>query len=126
MVDLQALYPKAWVEGTSIQALVKWYISLSRDPILGGALGSSKAWDWLRTFFVLECTFQAPCFVIGAWGLWNSESASCCRSSSKLTIQMINASTVCNLVFPADSSSSRGVRRVHGNYSTSRPQRRAH
>ncbi|WVQ93314.1 hypothetical protein IAU59_000382 [Kwoniella sp. CBS 9459] len=73
LLDMQTLYPAAWLEGTALQRFFHWSISLARDPILGGAMSDSREFAWLRLFLYLEGGFQLPCFAIGAWGLWKND-----------------------------------------------------
>lgn len=74
-VDLQPLYPPDLLKGTPFPLVLEWYISLTRDPILIGAIHGGQEWDWLRTFFCLEASFQMLSFVVGSIGLWKSECA---------------------------------------------------
>lgn len=54
-----------------------WSINLTRDPILLGAVNNDPTFGWLKCFSWLEAGFQVPCFVVGLWGLWNSEYFVC-------------------------------------------------
>jgi hypothetical protein len=75
-VDLQTLYPKHWIEGTVLNQVVQWYIQQTRDPLLDGVFRGNPNWNWIVPFLYLEGVFQAPCFVLGAYGLWKSEIGS--------------------------------------------------
>ena len=74
LVDIQTLYPPSLLARTPLPALMKWYLSWSRDPVLIGAAGSSWDWAWLRVFLHSEGYFQLPIFFIAAGMLWYSES----------------------------------------------------
>lgn len=56
-----------------MQALLQWYMSMTRDPVLSAGFTGGPEWDWFRSFICVEAFFQAPCFAIGAWALWKSE-----------------------------------------------------
>ncbi|KAL1406070.1 hypothetical protein Q8F55_007753 [Vanrija albida] len=77
-IDLQVFYPAWLLEHTPFPAVLDWYVSLSRDPILLGVVSGADEWAWLRTFFWLEALLQLPSFVVGAIGLWNGT----CRAAS--------------------------------------------
>jgi hypothetical protein len=73
-IDMQPLYPSSLTQYLSpLRAVLEWYISTTRDPVLSGVLSGRWEWDWLKMFFYLEGGFQLPCFLLGAWGLWTSE-----------------------------------------------------
>lgn len=72
---MQPLYPASLLANTPLPAFLQWWLSISRDPILLGAFGGKREWHWLSCFLALEGGVQLPCFILGAWGLWRSESA---------------------------------------------------
>ncbi|KAI0046729.1 hypothetical protein FA95DRAFT_1493602 [Auriscalpium vulgare] len=73
LIDCQALYPPAYVPDV-IRALPAWYVAMSGDPLVGGAMGllpvPERELVWFKTFLCLEAVFQLPTFFIGARGLW--------------------------------------------------------
>ncbi|EMD38811.1 hypothetical protein CERSUDRAFT_133352 [Gelatoporia subvermispora B] len=72
LVDLQALYP-AHLVPPLIAKIPGFYISMSNDPLIGGAmglLGKGDQFVWFKTFLLLEALFQIPVFVLGMRGLW--------------------------------------------------------
>ncbi|KAH9951157.1 transmembrane protein 6/97 [Amylocystis lapponica] len=77
LVDLQALYP-AWMVPNIMKIIPVFYFTLSKDPLIGGAmgfLGKTDAYVWFKTFLTLEAFFQIPVFILGMRGLWrNSRS----------------------------------------------------
>lgn len=77
-MDAQALYPSWMVKGTPLGAFTDWYLAFSRDPIMTGVMRQDPAWRWMMPFFYLEMFFQVPCFALGAYGLWKSESRPGC------------------------------------------------
>ncbi|KAI0083842.1 transmembrane protein 6/97 [Irpex rosettiformis] len=74
LIDLQALYPQSLVPGIIAQ-LPKFYISMSKDPLISGAFSGSDAFIWFRTFLTLEAIFQLPVFVLGMRGLLRGSRA---------------------------------------------------
>ncbi|KAI0275105.1 transmembrane protein 6/97 [Gloeopeniophorella convolvens] len=72
LVDCQALYPPHLVPA-AVQGLPPWYVALSGDPLIGGAMGllpNARELAWFRSFLYLEIFFQLPVFILGARGLW--------------------------------------------------------
>lgn len=75
-VDFQAIYPASIMSrlaSTPLPAFIEWYKTWSRDPIIVNAATGGWEWDWIRGFMWVEALFQMPCWIIGAWCLWNSE-----------------------------------------------------
>jgi hypothetical protein len=73
-VDFQSIYPQSILSilaHTPLPAFLQWYMRWSRDPIIIGAYSGGWEWDWIRGFMWVEALFQMPCWIIGAWGLWN-------------------------------------------------------
>jgi len=78
-VDFQSIYPQSilsMISHTPLPAFMQWYMRWSRDPIIIGAYSGGWEWDWIRGFMWVEALFQMPCWIIGAWGLWNGMSPS--------------------------------------------------
>lgn len=76
-VDFQSIYPQSILSvlsHTPLPAFLQWYMRWSRDPIIIGAYSGGWEWDWIRGFMWVEALFQMPCWIIGAWGLWNGMS----------------------------------------------------
>lgn len=76
-VDFQAIYPAsvmAHLASTPLPGFIEWYKTWSRDPIIVNAAVGGWEWDWIRGFMWVEALFQMPCWIIGAWCLWRSES----------------------------------------------------
>lgn len=71
LVDCQHLLPSAL---RPFPHFVPWYVRASADPVLRGAFGPGREWDWIRLFLQMELWVQLPCFFVGAWGLWNGAS----------------------------------------------------
>jgi len=72
LIDCQAIWPKQFTP-KFMQAIPPWYVGMSGDPLVGGAMGIFKNESelaWLKSFLYLEALFQLPVFVIGARGLW--------------------------------------------------------
>ncbi|KAM5544283.1 hypothetical protein V8D89_001943 [Ganoderma adspersum] len=79
LIDVQALYPKAWVP-SAISSLPRFYVDMSNDPLIGSAMGyfgqgQLEAYAWFRSFLLLEAFFQVPVFVIGLRGLWRGTTS---------------------------------------------------
>ena len=56
LVDLQALYPPS-LTPKLIAALPEFYVKISQDPLIGGAMGyfgSSENYVWFKSFLSLE------------------------------------------------------------------------
>ena len=58
LLDCQALYPKGWVPAP-LAALPKFYVDMSADPLIGGAMGlfgpaAYQASAWFRSFLMVE------------------------------------------------------------------------
>ncbi|KAH9065711.1 transmembrane protein 6/97 [Lactarius vividus] len=67
-----AIWPKHLIP-ESLQLLPPWYVGMSGDFLVGGAmgiLGNGSGLAWFKSFLYLEALFQLPIFVIGAYGLW--------------------------------------------------------
>lgn len=73
MMDGQAVYP-SWVVAGPLEAFSKWYLNFLRDPIMTGVFNADPVMRFMMPFFYLEMFFQLPCFILGAIGLWKSES----------------------------------------------------
>jgi len=74
LIDCQAIWPKGLVP-KSLQLLPPWYVGMSGDPLIGGAMGifnNESELAWFKSFLYLEALFQLPVFVIGAYGLWRN------------------------------------------------------
>ncbi|KAI0003717.1 transmembrane protein 6/97 [Russula compacta] len=72
LIDCQAIWPKQLVPKL-LQAFPLWYVNMSGDPLVGGAmgiLGNESELAWFKSFLYLEALFQLPVFVLGARGLW--------------------------------------------------------
>jgi len=72
LIDCQAIWPKQLVP-KALQLLPPWYVGMSGDPLIGGAmeiLSNGSELAWFKSFIYLEALFQLPVFVIGAYGLW--------------------------------------------------------
>jgi hypothetical protein len=72
LIDCQAIWPKELVP-KFLQLLPPWYVGMSGDPLIGGAMGifnNESELAWFKSFLYLEALFQLPVFVIGAYGLW--------------------------------------------------------
>ncbi|KAH9046261.1 transmembrane protein 6/97 [Lactarius hengduanensis] len=72
LIDCQAIWPKHLIP-ESLQLLPPWYVGMSGDFLIGGAmgiLGNGSGLAWFKSFLYLEALFQLPVFVIGAYGLW--------------------------------------------------------
>lgn len=72
LVDCQGILPKQFVP-KPLQAIPPWYVGMSGDPLMGGAMGileNGSDLAWFKSFMYLEALFQLPVFVIGARGLW--------------------------------------------------------
>ncbi|KAI9460617.1 transmembrane protein 6/97 [Lactarius psammicola] len=72
LIDCQAIWPKQLVP-KALQLLPPWYVGMSGDPLIGGAMGifgNESELAWFKSFLYLEALFQLPVFVIGAYGLW--------------------------------------------------------
>ena len=91
LIDFQALYPSSVIPNF-ISALPKLYVEMSKDPLIGGAMGffgNSGELGWFKSFLVLELwvlarciywfvsscrrVFQFPVFFLGIRGLWNGK-----------------------------------------------------
>ncbi|KAI0316064.1 transmembrane protein 6/97 [Amylostereum chailletii] len=73
LVDCQALYPARYVPEI-IRSIPTWYVAVSGDPLIGGAMGiheSGTKYAWFTTFLWLEAMFQLPVFFLGARALYN-------------------------------------------------------
>ncbi|WOO83455.1 Sigma intracellular receptor 2 [Vanrija pseudolonga] len=90
-IDLQVFYPAWLLEATPFPAVLDWYVSRSRDPILLGVVSGRDEWAWLRTFFWLEALFQLPSFIIGAIGLWNTLLVAYGASTATTLAPVLNA-----------------------------------
>ncbi|KAF9054496.1 transmembrane protein 6/97 [Panaeolus papilionaceus] len=69
LLDCQAIYPKRFVPTILVEAN-KLYMSMTRDPLIGGVFGvyGREFYQhtlWFRMFLYLEIFFQVPVFVIG-------------------------------------------------------------
>lgn len=56
LVDLQALYPSS-ITPKLIATLPQTYVAMSRDPLIGGAMGyfgKAENYVWFRSFLLLE------------------------------------------------------------------------
>ena len=56
LVDLQALYPREWTP-IIISSLPEFYVKMSQDPLIGGAMGyfgSPEHYVWFKSFLILE------------------------------------------------------------------------
>lgn len=76
-IDFQAIYPASimrYLALTPLPGFIEWYKTWSRDPIIVNAAVGGWEWDWIRGFMWVEALFQMPCWIIGAWCLWHSES----------------------------------------------------
>ncbi|KIP07059.1 hypothetical protein PHLGIDRAFT_30164 [Phlebiopsis gigantea 11061_1 CR5-6] len=73
LVDLQALYPVSMTP-KFIAALPEFYVKMSQDPLVGGAMGyfgRPENYVWFKSFLSLELVFQLPVFVLAMRGLLN-------------------------------------------------------
>lgn len=68
-VDLQSLYPQHLIP-EPLKELLRFWISISNDPILQGGGSGSPLWAWARSFLALEAVGQIPIFIFGAYGLY--------------------------------------------------------
>ncbi|KAF8630459.1 hypothetical protein AX15_002908 [Amanita polypyramis BW_CC] len=78
LLDIQHLYP-VWLVPPFIQALPRYYLQMSNDPLVGGVSGflgiNTEHLIWFKCFIALEVLFQLPVFFLGARGLYtNSRS----------------------------------------------------
>ncbi|KAF8506660.1 hypothetical protein F5888DRAFT_1644316 [Russula emetica] len=72
LVDCQTIWPKQLFP-KFLQDIPFWYVGMSGDPLVGGAmgiLGDGSDLAWFKSFLYLEALFQLPVFVLGANGLW--------------------------------------------------------
>ncbi|KAI0308243.1 hypothetical protein B0F90DRAFT_144369 [Multifurca ochricompacta] len=96
----QAIRPQALASHSS------WYVSMSGDPLIGGAMGifgNQSELSWFKSFLYLEVLFQLPVFVIGAHGLWRDSrriygllvlyGASTCTTTLACVATVINTPT---------------------------------
>ncbi|KAI9509071.1 transmembrane protein 6/97 [Russula earlei] len=103
LVDCQAIWPELIVP-TPLRAVPRWYVSVSGDPLIAGAMGISvgnaSELAWFKSFMYLEALFQLPVFVLGARGLWKDSpkiyallvlyGASTCTTTLACIAQIIN------------------------------------
>lgn len=71
-IDLQSLYPQ-WLIPHFLTDFLRFWISISNDPILQGGSTDSPLWAWIRSFLALEAVGQIPVFIFGAYGLYKGE-----------------------------------------------------
>ncbi|KAJ3543229.1 hypothetical protein NM688_g5883 [Phlebia brevispora] len=71
LVDLQAIYPTS-LTPSLIAKIPEFYVGMSRDPLIGGAMGyfgEPANYVWFKSFLLLEAIFQVPVFILGMRGL---------------------------------------------------------
>ncbi|KAI0339495.1 hypothetical protein BDW22DRAFT_1380763 [Trametopsis cervina] len=68
LMDLQALYPAQFIPPL-LTKLSDFYMAISNDPLIGGALYDPGRYSWFRSLLLLEGVFQLPVFILGAHGL---------------------------------------------------------
>ncbi|QRV88956.1 transmembrane protein [Ceratobasidium sp. AG-Ba] len=67
LIDAQGIMPPN-ILPESFRKLVNFYVNLSGDPLIAGAIGlhgSATQFTWFHTFVAMECLFQLPAFLIG-------------------------------------------------------------
>ncbi|KAH9980855.1 transmembrane protein 6/97 [Lactifluus volemus] len=72
LIDCQAIWPNQLVP-RFVQSFIPFYVRLSGDPLMGGAMGllpNGSELTWFKSFLYIEALFQLPVFVLGARGLW--------------------------------------------------------
>ncbi|KAI0257101.1 transmembrane protein 6/97 [Lactifluus subvellereus] len=105
LVDCQAIWPKQLVP-EFVQAIIPWYVRMSGDPLIGGAMGllaNESELAWFKSFVYLEALFQLPVFVLGARGLWLDSQeiygllvlygASTCTTTLACVVTILNTPT---------------------------------
>ncbi|KAG9101908.1 hypothetical protein FS749_001874 [Ceratobasidium sp. UAMH 11750] len=67
LIDAQGIMPPN-ILPESFRKLAQFYVNLSGDPLMAGAIGLHGAvtqFTWFHTFVAMECLFQFPIFLIG-------------------------------------------------------------
>ncbi|KAH7336884.1 transmembrane protein 6/97 [Rhizoctonia solani] len=73
LMDLQAIIPPG-VLSPVFRIIPEFYLSISGDPLIAGAMGLHGAptqFTWFRTFIMIEGLFQLPVFFLGLYALKN-------------------------------------------------------
>ncbi|KDN48279.1 hypothetical protein RSAG8_02871, partial [Rhizoctonia solani AG-8 WAC10335] len=71
LMDLQAIIPPGALP-SFFQIIPEFYLSISRDPLIAGAMGLHGVptqFTWFRTFIMMEGLFQLPVFFLGLYVL---------------------------------------------------------
>ncbi|CAE7221520.1 unnamed protein product [Rhizoctonia solani] len=71
LMDLQAIIPSG-VLPPFFQIIPEFYLSISGDPLIAGAMGFHGVptqFTWFRTFIIMEGLFQLPMFFLGLYTL---------------------------------------------------------
>ncbi|CAE6412601.1 hypothetical protein ACGC1H_005463 [Rhizoctonia solani] len=71
LMDLQAIIPPGTLP-SFFQIIPEFYLSISGDPLIAGAMGLHGAptqFTWFRTFIMMEGLFQLPVFFLGLYAL---------------------------------------------------------
>ena len=62
LIDCQAIWPKQLVP-KALQLLPPWYVGMSGDPLIGGAMGilsNESELAWFKSFLYLEACVPCP------------------------------------------------------------------
>ncbi|CAE6359350.1 unnamed protein product [Rhizoctonia solani] len=76
LMDLQAVLPRGSFP-SALQQLPQFYLNMSGDPLIAGAMGlhgASTQFTWFYTFLVIEELFQLPLFILGIYLLRKDSS----------------------------------------------------